>query len=1491
MSESETVLSELHSTINPEWMHVQLNDYDFYLARPSSLDPHHGSSLPMNQFLRVPVIRVYGFLPTGHQALCHIHGVFPYIFIRYDGQEDDSAATINQRCAQLHNMLEIKSQLSMVKKKNIKQVKQNISDLKYIANVSVVKGIPFYGFHVGYTLFYKISLLDAGFTNKLSDLIRDGKMFGRKTETFESHLPYLLQFSADYNLFGCSWMDFDHCYFRKPVLNTALDLDKILHDEKLENILEQFCDENSNVLPDREFPRIGNGLLEIDILPQFIRNVDEVHFRDLHHDFCEIRGNASSLLNKPYVSSTRKIISDITLQRRLSSLEPYVPVASIQRSAGQEIKWQSSKAFEEDFEKAKARIDSAFADVKLDFDTFVKYSKRSTTTNGIKLVRDSLSELWPICPDISGRAQLRNDLPQVIDTLDGSFNAADVSDEEPDKLPISQDVPPAEHAENPELTINSKGDNCDSSGRPTGLRDVILTQNMAERRVKRKGTSQNFAGSSAVKRLKVKRAGIKYESGSFCYKRCRIEFGTILSDLEMKGFPKIDYADPFFENPLDLRLKPYIYAGKRFEITSPHLSCRLPVPFQEQYMSEDSIRKEKVFSSWKYIKKPPTYSKIAKEAYDSKKKRFRSQLENPTSKADNRFLMNINRGKKAAHSVLHTSLTHFSLEIHVQTEGKNLPDPEKDKVSIIFWCLEKESYPFDLKVSPIGIMVLKDPDVDDHYEKRIQQAAGDIPVAFYEDEFDLLDALIDIVLIIDPDILSGFELHATSWGYIIERCRAAHQFDFADEISRVNTDAKTKVKDRWGYSHASAIVISGRHMINIWRAIKDDLALAKYTIENVSYVVFQERLPHFSSESLSSMWRDNGRISSVKTVLSYWIDRLQLNIRLLQKQEYVPRITELSRLTGIDFYSVYYRGSQYKIESILSRLCKAESFIMVAPSQDRVKQQNALECVPLVMEPESAFYKSPLVVLDFQSLYPSIMMAYNYCYSTILGRVRELDPERNVIGATEISLPKGLLSLLTDHITIAPNGIAYVKSSIRKSTLAKMLEDILDTRFIVKKTMTDIGGSNPMLSRLLNSRQLALKLIANVTYGYTSASFSGRMPCSDLADSIVQTGRETLEKAITLIEDNVDWGAKVVYGDTDSLFVYLPGKSREEAFTIGRAIAEKVTKSNPSPIVLKFEKVYHPSLLLSKKRYVGYMYERNARQSPVFDAKGIETVRRDGHPAQQKIVEKAIRILFDSKDLSKVKQFIQGEFAKIQLGTASVQDFCFSKVVRLGAYKNEQTAPPGAIVATRMMQSDHRARPQYKERVPYVVIKGSAGQLLRDRCVSPEEFVANGSSELDSDYYINKTLVPPLERLFNILGIDVSQWAFELPRQKNVAVSMETKKIDTDLASMHCVNCHKEIGKRDSLLCDACLEHRDETAAQLTLRTESNDARLKAVATVCRTCCFRYNHDASEASDLVAARCDSYDCPVYFERLKATGYVTSRKHNRSLKALKAINHW
>ena len=67
------------------------------------------------------------------------------------------------------------------------------------------------------------------------------------------------------------------------------------------------------------------------------------------------------------------------------------------------------------------------------------------------------------------------------------------------------------------------------------------------------------------------------------------------------------------------------------------------------------------------------------------------------------------------------------------------------------------------------------------------------------------------------------------------------------------------------------------------------------------------------------------------------------------------------------------------------------------------------------MEPLSAFYSSPLVVLDFQSLYPSIMIAYNYCYSTCLGRITDFKGTYT-FGVTDLRQPAGLLNTLQEHI-------------------------------------------------------------------------------------------------------------------------------------------------------------------------------------------------------------------------------------------------------------------------------------------------------------------------------------------------------------------------------------------------------------------------------------------------------------------------------------------
>lgn len=1007
----------------------------------------------------------------------------------------------------------------------------------------------------------------------------------------------------------------------------------------------------------------------------------------------------------------------------------------------------------------------------------------------------------------------------------------------------------------------------------------------------------------------------------------------VCASMQINGLPDVIYQDAYYSQEKDVPPRAREYAGKEFRLegnTLPFLpefdptgqslatfGLHAEFPFEKKRLTDlEYQRKSRQCSirRWEIADPPPTFQEVAdwwtgkckktppqrplSTVPVASQKRFLSQIDGATPKNKHGFKYS---QKKKTTSVEHEAqyMSTLSLEIHVNTRGKLVPNPEEDEVQCIFWATKSDEHFQDgsqsVNSTLCGIVVVSE---NGDLAERIRRHTK-VEVIQEDTELDAMVRTVEIVRSHDPDVLTGYEVHGSSWGYLIERARHKYDYNLCDEFSRMKTQSHGrfgKEADRWGFNTTSTIRVTGRHMINIWRAMRGELNLLQYTMENVVWHLLHRRIPHYSHQTLSN-WYTNGRHRDLAKCLRYYITRTKMDIRILEENELIPRTSEQARLLGVDFFSVFSRGSQFKVESIMFRIAKPENFVLVSPSRKQVGGQNALECLPLVMEPQSAFYNSPLLVLDFQSLYPSVMIAYNYCYSTFLGRIVNWRGT-NKMGFTEYKRQERLLELLKDYINIAPNGMMYTKVEIRKSLLAKMLTEILETRVMVKSGMKQ-DRDDRTLQQLLNNRQLALKLLANVTYGYTSASFSGRMPCSEIADSIVQTGRETLERAIAYIHSVEKWGAEVVYGDTDSLFIYLKGRTRDQAFDIGNEIAKAITDMNPRPVKLKFEKVYHPCVLLAKKRYVGYKYESRDQVKPDFDAKGIETVRRDGTPAEQKIEEKALKLLFETADLSQIKAYFQSQCDKIMRGQVSVQDFCFAREVRLGTYSDKGPPPPGALISTRKMLEDARAEPQYGERVPYVVISGAPGARLIDRCVAPEDLLNHDHCTLDAEYYITKNLIPPLERIFNLVGANVRQWYDEMPKvqrirridSNNVGLGggadwqqgVPTRKrftLESYLRSASCVVCGTKMkvsggggnnpeGERDVALCGKCKRDAPGSLFKLQSRLNAEEKRAAEVVKVCQSC--------AALSPLDEVPCDSKDCPVFYTRHKTEAKLRSER--------------
>lgn len=629
-------------------------------------------------------------------------------------------------------------------------------------------------------------------------------------------------------------------------------------------------------------------------------------------------------------------------------------------------------------------------------------------------------------------------------------------------------------------------------------------------------------------------------------------------------------------------------------------------------------------------------------------------------------------------------LTTLIMELHLLTRDDFKPNPRVDPIRAIFYNLVNDVPNRCKTQNTIGVLLVSESPFIDVFTLDGTEVNS---IVYADSEISLINKFVEFVHTCDPDIFAGYEIEMLSWGYLIERGLALG-INLQSLLSRIPyVKTAREQNDRNG-----CINLPGRIVLDVWRLMKHEITAQSYTLENIVYHVLHKRLPLYSFKDLSFWWEHAGAIHRCNT-LKYYLLRVKAVGMMLGQLDLINRTCELARLFGIQFYEVLSRGSQFRVESMMLRVAKPLNYIAVSPTVEQRSKMRAPEFLPLILEPESKYYSDPVIVLDFQSLYPSIIIAYNYCFSTCIGRVNHLGKDIPFeFGATQLRIPRVLVKklLFKNKINFSPCGVAFVKPEVCKGILPRMLEEILNTRLLIKMSMK-ANLENKVLQRVLHSRQLGLKLIANVTYGYTAANFSGRMPCVEVADSVVSKGRETLQRAIDMVDKTKEWGAKVIYGDTDSLFVLVSGKSKADAFKIGEKIAASVTKDNPSPVKLKLEKVYHPCILQTKKRYVGNMFESPDQEVPVFDAKGIETVRRDGCPAASKVsysykenrhtyvnlqmLEKSLKLLFENVDVSSVRKYVVKQFNKIILGKVSIQDLTFAK-----EYRGASGYRPGACV-------------------------------------------------------------------------------------------------------------------------------------------------------------------------------------------------------------------
>lgn len=318
----------------------------------------------------------------------------------------------------------------------------------------------------------------------------------------------------------------------------------------------------------------------------------------------------------------------------------------------------------------------------------------------------------------------------------------------------------------------------------------------------------------------------------------------------------------------------------------------------------------------------------------------------------------------------------------------------------------------------------------------------------------MLNSLISTINLEDPDVLAGFEIDNRSWGYVAQRYNLLNEVKkscFLAAISRVKYNDRTVRSDPWLSRVSSQFQVQGRISMNLWRIFRDEVSLKSYTLGELCKHYFQINVAEFSTQVLIEMMQFDFEIF-LKNISSSIDHICNLTIRT----PFLVKSIEFSRLFGIDLFSTLIRGSQYRVESIMITAAHSENYLLRTPTEADVRVMRAAQGIPLTMEPISNFYRDPMVVLDFQSLYPSMIIAYNFCYSTIIGKF----DDKKVVSCGAVRDPTPLLHNWKDYTKLndynsynSPGNIVFIRKNTKFGLLPRLLNEILTTRVAIKNAM------------------------------------------------------------------------------------------------------------------------------------------------------------------------------------------------------------------------------------------------------------------------------------------------------------------------------------------------------------------------------------------------------------------------------------------------------
>jgi DNA polymerase alpha subunit A len=633
-------------------------------------------------------------------------------------------------------------------------------------------------------------------------------------------------------------------------------------------------------------------------------------------------------------------------------------------------------------------------------------------------------------------------------------------------------------------------------------------------------------------------------------------------------------------------------------------------------------------------------------------------------------------------------------------------------------------------------------------EQAKKQSKGNIKLAKQEQE--ILSFFLAQLDIVDPDVIIGHQLEGVDYSILLSRLQAKKTPQWS-RIGRMRrTQWPSSMGKMGGNFFAERSLISGRLLCDLANdAGKSTMTKCQsWTLTEMCslYLTGSNVRREIDNEAALKTWATtkDGLVDYVNhcEADTYFIAALALKVQML------PLTKVLTNLAGNSWARTLTGTRAERNEYILLHefhrnkyLCPDKAVFKGKPRMEEENQNDESTDVKkkdkykggLVFEPEKGLYDKFVLVMDFNSLYPSIIQEFNICFTTV---------DRTSLSDDEEKVPE-------------------VPVDQEQGILPKLIATLVSRRRQVKSLMKDTHATPEQLATW-DIKQLALKLTANSMYGclgYTKSRFYAR----PLAVLTTYKGREILRSTKDLAESN---SLQVIYGDTDSVMINANVDNVADALKVGNEF-KKAVNDRYKLLEIDIDNVFRRILLQAKKKYAAInMVEVDGKFVDKMEVKGLDMKRREYCALSKEVSSKLLNEILSGDEteivITRIHDYLRDISTKMREGAVATQKYTI--YTKLGKhpeeYPNSDSMPQVQVALRELL----RGKTVRKDDVIAYIVTGdgkSTSDSAAKRSYTPQDVLkANSGLKPDVEWYLYKQIFPPVERLCaNISGTDTVRLA------------------------------------------------------------------------------------------------------------------------------------